>query len=203
MDQAHSGLFALHLRGAAHLTPYADPRHPARFTRVQAGATVVELGCRRGESLSRLAERCGVDGHAWGTTDDEACASQVQRLLDERGLQQATLLCCPLEAVPLPPACADLVVANHVLYTHSDPQAVWSEIHRLLRPGADFFVSDLFRVESCWACPDLPSVIPLRQALLERLAELGFEALRFFEESEPYDLGAIEVAAYTLAGRKG
>lgn len=109
------------------------------YTRIAAllrpETTVLDLGAGRGRahvddpvsfrrSLMDLRGRCA---KVIGADPDPA-------VLANPSLDEAVVMPSP-EAVPLPDACVDLILADHVLEHVADPAAFAAECARLLRPG--------------------------------------------------------------------
>jgi SAM-dependent methyltransferase len=102
------------------------------------------------------------------------------------------------------------VISDCAINHAPDKAAVWREIHRILRPGGQFVVSDVYAVDpvapewradplavaECWAGAEL------REEVLSHVAAAGLCDVRVVAESAPYDKGHARVASFTLVGRK-
>jgi ubiquinone/menaquinone biosynthesis C-methylase UbiE len=158
----------------------------------------------------RLAEAVGIDGHAYGLDVSDAMLEKSRRNAAKLGLENVTFLKSALECVPLADETVDLVVSNCTINHAEDKTAVWHEIHRVLKPGGRFVVSDIYAIDDvpeaystdpeavaeCWA----GSV--RRELYLSTVAAAGLVGLKVIEESEPYEKGRIRVASFTIAGAK-
>ena len=115
-----------------------------------------------------------------------------------------------LENIKLQTETANLVISNCTINHASDKFRVWSEIERILKKSGRFVVSDIYSigevpeeyrndpeaVAECWA----GSVT--KQEYLDTLMKVGFKDIEIIEESAPYEKGKIEVASFTITGRK-
>lgn len=93
------------------------------------GDMLLDLGCGRGGVLEQLADLEGP--HFFGIDPDRA-SLVAHRLPD---LPRAVALA---EAIPLPAASVDLVIAAWVLEHLPDPGHTFREVSRVLRPGRTF-----------------------------------------------------------------
>ncbi len=172
------------------------------------GEDVVDLGCGRGGDVARAAERVGPRGSATGVDGSERMLAAAVELL--AGRPNARVLRSDLAAVALPPGCADVVVSNCAINHAPDKVAVYREVHRLLRPGGRFAVSD---VVSEQPLPDSVRNDPAAWAACyggsipeaEYLAAITVSGLREVEvvrRTEPYDKGGVLVHSITVTGRR-
>jgi arsenite methyltransferase len=115
-----------------------------------------------------------------------------------------------LEAIALEEGIADFVISNCTINHAQNKAAVWGEIFRILKGGGRFVVSDIYSIErvpeeyrndpvavaECWAGA------VQREEYLRTVLDAGFEQIEIIEESTPYEKGKVQVASFTLAGRK-
>lgn len=98
--------------------------------RLAPGMRVLDLGCGRGGALEQLGPAVA---HPLGLDPDHRSLAE-HRLPD---LPRAVALA---DALPLPAASVDLVLASWVLEHLPDPARVFAEVRRVLRPGGAFIV---------------------------------------------------------------
>lgn len=174
------------------------------------GEVCADLGSGRGTEALRLAEAVGETGFVWGIDITDAMLELARTTAEKLGLGNVRFEKGELEHLPVPGATVDLVISNCVLNHASDKARAWSEIFRILKPGGRFVVSDIYAaapvpeahrrdpeaVAQCWAGADT------REVYLATVARAGFQDLEVLEESETYDKGPIQVASFTLSGRR-
>jgi SAM-dependent methyltransferase len=174
------------------------------------GEVCLDLGSGRGQDVLRLAEAVGRSGFCWGVDVSDGMLERARRNAEKLGLHNVGFLKSPLERIPLPDAAVDLVVSNCTINHAADKDAVWAEVHRVLRPGGRFVVSDIYAtadvpeefrsdpeaVAECWAGA------VRRDVFLASVRAAGLAGLEVLEESAPYEKGKIHVASITLAGSK-
>jgi arsenite methyltransferase len=180
---------------------YAEPK---------TGEVCVDLGSGRGTDVLRMAESVGETGFVYGIDISDGMLEKARRNAEKFGVTNVSFLRSELEKLELPDTVADLVISNCTLNHAADKQAVWNEIHRILKKGGRFVISDIYAtktiadeyrndpvaVAECWA----GSVT--RSEYMQQLEEAGFASIEIIEESAPYAKGNAEVASFTIAGQK-
>lgn len=173
------------------------------------GETVVDLGCGRGRDVVRAAERVGPLGLAIGVDHSEEMLERARAAIPET-LANVRLVRSDLAALDLAGGTADVVVSNCTINHAPDKAAVYREIHRILRPGGRFVVSDVVaeaelpeavRADpAAWAgC--YGGAIP-EAAYLAAARAGGFVELEVLDRSAPYDKGGVRVMSLTLRGTR-
>ena len=174
------------------------------------GEICADLGSGRGADVIRLAERVGPAGYVYGIDVSDGMVVKARSNLAKFGVENAEIIQGPLEALPLEDKTLDLIISNCTINHAENKNRVWSEIHRVLKTGGRFVVSDIYSetdvpeqyrtdpqaVAECWA----GSVT--RKEYLEQLSASGLEQIQILEESDPYEKGAIHVASWTITGRR-
>jgi len=174
------------------------------------GEVVVDIGSGRGQDALRLAEVVGPTGRVYGIDAAHGMLDKARRTAEKLGVTNVEFRRSELEALDLPDAVCDLVISNCTMNHATDKKAAWAEIYRILKPGGRFVVSDIYAlhevpvafrsdpkaVAECWA-----GAVE-REPYLETLSACGFADIEVLEESAPYEKGAIEVASFTVLGRK-
>ncbi|MDX9721559.1 MAG: methyltransferase domain-containing protein [Myxococcota bacterium] len=178
---------------------YAEP---------QPGEHCLDMGSGRGQDVFRMAEAVGSTGKVYGLDITEAMLDKGRRTASKLGLENVEFVRSELERIPLSDSSLNLVISNCTINHANDKRAVWSEIHRVLKPGGRFVVSDIYAIEpvpeeyrndpeavaECWAGAEL------RELYLQTLDEVGFVHVEVLEESAPYEKGKIRVASFTVGG---
>ena len=180
---------------------YAEPR---------TGEVCVDLGSGRGTDVLRMAESVGESGFVYGIDISDGMLEKARCNAEKFGVTNVSFICSQLEKLELHDNMADLVISNCTLNHASDKQGVWNEIHRILKKGGRFVISDIYAtktipaeyrndpvaVAECWA----GSIT--RDAYMQQLEIAGFTSVEIIEESAPYAKGHAEVASFTIAGKK-
>ena len=178
--------------------------------KAQEGEMCVDLGSGRGSDVIRLAEEVGEKGYVFGIDISEGMISKATANLEKFEVQNAKILKAELEQLPISSNSIDVVISNCTINHATDKPAVWNEVHRILKSGGRFVVSDIYAthpiaeeyrndpaaIAECWA----GSVT--RAEYLLMLENAGFNDIQILEESEPYAKGKAEVASFTIKGTK-
>lgn len=172
------------------------------------GETVVDLGCGRGRDVVRAAALVGPRGAAIGVDGNEAMIAAAREAAASAG--NVRLVRSDLARAELPDAVADVVISNCAINHAPDKRAVYAEIHRLLRPGGRFVVSDVVAEEelpasvrddpAAWAAcygGAIPEV-----DYLGAIGEAGFSSVEILFRTEPYERGGVRIRSVTLRGHR-
>jgi len=175
----------------------------------KAGETLVDLGCGRGQDVIRAAGRVGPQGAAIGVDRTDAMIDKARASVPPF-LKNVRFVCCDLAALDLLDSTADVVISNCTINHAADKQAVYGEIHRILRPGGRFVVSDVIAeaelpesVKSdpaAWAAC-YGGAIPEPQ-YMGAIHGAGFASVEVLQRSEPYEKGGVLVRSLTVRGTR-
>lgn len=116
---------------------------PTQFAQIKEGDTVVDLGSGAGNDCFVAREAVGESGRVVGIDMTEAMVEKARRNADKLGVKNVEFRLGEIENLPLPDAFADVVVSNCVLNLVPDKARAFAEIHRVLKPGGHFSISDL------------------------------------------------------------
>ena len=116
---------------------------PLAFAGVEAGQTVLDLGCGAGLDLLLAAEKTGPDGRVIGVDASPEMLERARRNAAEAGHSNIELLQGAIEELPVESASVDWVISNCVINLSMDKPAAFREIARVLRPGGTMVISDL------------------------------------------------------------
>ena len=180
------------------------------YSNARQGEVCVDLGSGKGSVVLRLAEEVGESGFAYGIDVSEGMLRKARKSAEKLGITNVEFVRSELEEIQLESDSAHLVISNCTINHASDKFRVWSEIERILKKSGRFVVSDIYSigevpekfrndpqaVAECWAGA------VTKQAYLDTLDRVGFTSIEIIEESKPYPKGEIEVASFTIAGKK-
>jgi len=163
---------------------------PVLDARLQAGETVLDLGCGAGVECFIAALLVGEKGRVLGVDMLEAMLSRAARgaagVAENLGYRNLEFRRGYLEELPIPDASVDVVLSNCVINLSGHKRRTFAEIVRVLKPGGRLVISDV--VTETEPDPVIKNDEVLRGeclagALTERdlfglLAESGFGAAR-------------------------
>ncbi|MGH2978811.1 MAG: methyltransferase domain-containing protein, partial [Solirubrobacterales bacterium] len=122
---------------------FAGVANPFSLGRIEAGETVLDLGCGAGTDLLIAAQMAGPDGRAVGIDMTAAMTDRARESAREMGLANVELREGLIEDLPFPDESVDVVISNGVIDLVPDKDAVFSEIKRVLRPGGRLQIADV------------------------------------------------------------
>jgi len=182
----------------------------AALVDAQPGQVCADLGCGRGGDVLELAAKVGPTGHVFGLDASPKMVAAARQRAAEADVHHVTITESPLESLVLPDASVDWVVSNCALNHATDKARVWREIHRVLKPGGRFVVSDIYAVEpiaeqyrsdpqavaECWAGAET------KPEYLAHVVETGLTEVAVSGERAPYRKKEALLSSFTLSGRK-
>ncbi len=116
---------------------------PTEFAGIEEGQTVVDLGSGAGNDIFVVRAILGEKGRAIGLDMVPDMVEKAKANAAKFDFGNVEFHLGEIEDMPLDSGIADVVVSNCVLNLVPDKDRAFAEIHRVLKPGGHFCVSDI------------------------------------------------------------
>jgi arsenite methyltransferase len=116
---------------------------PTQFAKIKKGDTVLDLGCGAGNDCFIARSVAGESGKIIGIDMTEAMIEKAKVNAEKLGFENMEFILGEIENMPVPSNTVDVIVSNCVLNLVPDKKKAFSEMHRVLRPGGHFSISDM------------------------------------------------------------
>jgi SAM-dependent methyltransferase len=116
---------------------------PTQFAQIKEGYTVVDLGSGAGNDAFVARRLAGEKGKVIGIDFTEAMITKARDNAEKLQMNNVEFRLGDIEDMPLTSNKADVVLSNCVLNLVPNKHKVFSEIFRVLKPGAHFSISDI------------------------------------------------------------
>ena len=116
---------------------------PTEFAGIKKGDTVVDLGSGAGNDVFVARAIVGDVGKVIGLDFTDEMVNKAVKNKEKLGFQNVEFKLGEIEQMPIENETADVVISNCVLNLVPDKEKAFSEIYRILKPGAHFCVSDI------------------------------------------------------------
>ena len=124
---------------------------------------IVDLGCGPADVTLRVA-RIAQHAHIVAVDGSAAMLEFARKAVQGAHLSsRVELHLGRLPGLSLPEQHFDAVLSKDMLHHLPDPQALWSEVRRLARPGAAVYVMDLMRPDSPLAAKEIVERVAARE----------------------------------------
>jgi SAM-dependent methyltransferase len=127
----------------AAVESFAGVGNPFALRTLRPGERVVDVGSGSGFDTVVAAGQVGPTGQVIGVDMTEEMLTKARRTASQLGLDRVEFRQGLAEELPVPTGWADVVISNGVINLCADKEAVFAEIHRVLRPGGVLQFADI------------------------------------------------------------
>jgi len=122
---------------------FAGVANPFSLGRLKPGEQVLDLGCGAGTDSLIAAQMVGSEGSVAGIDMTAEMLEKARAAAVELGAENVEFVEGEVERLPFAEMSFDVVISNGVIDLVPDKDAVFSEIHRVLRPGGRIQIADV------------------------------------------------------------
>lgn len=119
---------------------------PTQFALIKKGDTVIDLGSGAGNDCFVARHETGVEGKVIGIDFTPIMIEKARINAEKLGFNNVEFREGDIDTMPINSSVADVVVSNCVLNLVPNKEKVIKEIHRVLKPGGHFSISDIVLV---------------------------------------------------------
>lgn len=116
---------------------------PTAFAQIKKGDTIIDLGSGAGNDAFIARKIVGADGKVIGVDFTETMIEKARENAEKLGFNNVEFRLGDIDDMPVTSNKADVVVSNCVLNLVPNKHKVFSEVYRVLKPGAHFSISDI------------------------------------------------------------
>jgi arsenite methyltransferase len=117
--------------------------NPTAVADLKPGETVLDLGSGGGIDVLLSARRVGPEGMAYGLDMTDEMLELANRNKAAAGLTNVEFLKGFIEDIPLPDQTVDVIISNCVINLAADKDAVFAQMHRVLRQDGRVGITDV------------------------------------------------------------
>ena len=122
---------------------FAGVGNPFSLRRLQAGEHVLDIGSGAGFDSFIAATHIGPTGRVVGIDMTQEMLTKARTTAEQLRFANVEFRDGLAESLPVEDGWADVVISNGVINLCADKQAVFAEIHRVLRPGGVLQFADI------------------------------------------------------------
>jgi len=165
---------------------------PVQFAKIKKGDTVLDLGSGAGNDCFVARAEVGESGKVIGIDFTPAMVSKARDNAEKRGFNNVEFFEGDIDNMPVESMSIDVVISNCVLNLLPSKEKIFHEIHRVLKSGGHFCISDVVLEK------DLPqSLIEVaelytgcisgaitKEQYLSEISNAGFEQIEIVKSKE-------------------
>ena len=122
--------------------------NPFNAATINAGDSVLDIGCGAGVDLCVAALLVGEQGRVLGVDVTPAMVEKATQHAKLAGLPNITVLEGSSEKLPIEDSTIDVVISNGAINLAPSKEAVFAEIYRVLKPAGHLYFSDMIKDET-------------------------------------------------------
>ena len=179
------------------------------FMDIELGEYVLDLGCGRGSETIEAARLAGQKGKAIGLDITPAMIIQAKAQAAAVGVQNIDFVHGDIESLPFEDMTFHAVMSNCVMNHARSKKAAYKEIHRVLKTGGRFVISDAVTKDplpdfvkndpQAWA--DCFGGAVTEKEYLDSIQDAGFEEVTLLHRRE-YIKNGYDFISLTILARK-
>ena len=142
------GKTSFRMMSFVHETLYGllrDPYKALQAAGLESGQRVLEIGCGPGFFTIPASRIVGEGGGVIALDVNPLAVEHVQRKIDESGMANVEAMVASAAQTDLPDQAFDLIFLFGLARPIGDIQAIWTEVHRLLKPEGTVTVEGRLR----------------------------------------------------------
>jgi SAM-dependent methyltransferase len=127
----------------ALLNSFCGVGNPLNIAPIKKGSYILDIGCGAGFDLFAASRLTGVTGRVYGVDLTREMVARARANLSALPTNNCEVLEVTSEALPFSNHTFDVVLSNGVINLSPDKPGLFSEIHRVLKPGGQLQFADI------------------------------------------------------------